>query len=163
MKIDMKWIYVIMAVLVIFVFGMEISNRKKVSELRSKVEQLQKILDRSLVDEKEVPANMMLSFSEQKLCNKGAVPRVLMIDENKNFKYFDNYEIATEIDNKKQPDYVGRVNIENRKLRFYVKNKDKFELRYFGYIYDWDKVGLVKGIETREENFNSDYCDEGKK
>lgn len=163
MKIDMKWIYVIMALLVIFVLGMEVNNRNKVSKLRSKVEELQKVLDNGLVGQKSLPANMMLSFNDQKLCNKGAVPRILMIDENKNFRYFDNYEIATEIDNKKQPDYVGKVNVENRKLRFYVKNRDKFELRYFGFIYDWDNAGLVKGIETREENFNSDYCDEGEK
>ncbi len=160
MKLDVKWTYGVMVLLIASVVGMEVSNRKKISNLRSQIEGLQKILDKSVIGDKPMGAVTMLSFHEQKLCNKGAVPRVLIVDPENNFKYFDNYEIATKMDNQKKPDYVGKVNVENRKLRFYVRDKDKFELRYYGYIYDWDDAGLVKGIETREENFHSDNCSE---
>lgn len=154
----MKWVYAFLAILVLSVIGLEMNSRNKISELRAKVEGMQKELDSRYVPSKAGESFPKYFFDEQELCNKGAVPRLVKIDMENNFKYYDNYEIATDMDKSRLPDYTGKVNIEKRKLRIFIKENQQFKLRHYGYIYDWDENGRVKGIETREENFHVDYC-----
>lgn len=154
----MKWIYAFLIILVLTVIGLEMNSRNKISELRAKVEGMQKELDSRYVPSKAGESFTKYLFDGQEFCNKGAVPKLLIVDIENNFKYYDNYEIATNVDKSKLPHNIGKVNIEKRQLRFFIKENQRYKFRQYGYIYDWDEDGRVKGIETRQENLHVDYC-----
>jgi len=158
MKIDMKWVYGLMILLVAFVISMEFVNQKKISKLRNEILALQKRIDFQYDNTKVNEGFESYTFNEQKLCNKGIVPRLLRINEDGKFWYYDSYDVSESLDKAMKATFVGKIDAESRKVRFYVKERGEFRLKYRGYIYDWDKHGIVKGVETIDENFHIENC-----
>ena len=159
MKIEIKWVYATLALLVITVIGLEMRNRKKISQFRAKLEIMQKELDSRYIPTKKGESFPKYYFDGQTFCNKGVAPRLAIIDTENNFKYYYNLKKFSDIDQNRPPSLIGKVNIEKRRVRFFSKENQQYKLMLYGYIYDWDDNGKIKGVETSEENFHVDFCD----
>ncbi|MCO4792569.1 MAG: hypothetical protein KC493_02565 [Bacteriovoracaceae bacterium] len=160
MNSKMKWVYSSLAVILILVTIMEVKNYNKIKELKLTVTELQKQIDDKINDRKVTSEFDHYIFKSQVFCTKGPVKQVLIINKKKEFKYYVNVKKFPFVAKFNTLKLSGYIRLKDRRIRFFLKDNGKYELKHFGYLFDWGPDGEVTGLETVEETYHLDYCNE---